>query len=852
MMPWKNVALTALLLIPISTHLIAQDRRGPFTQPPKSVRTRQFDQLHLRLELVFDWNTQSFTGRATHKLKLFQPLSQLTFDAAEMQIEQVSLREKQGDGKPVQLKHESRDRQLIAPLGKEFPADTELEVEIAYRVTKPKHGAHFVMPDAGEPDQPKMVWTQSEPEYARYWYPCFDSPNDRLTSEIIATVPKEYYVLSNGALKEKRDNDNNTRTWHWVQAKSHVPYLMSVVTGDFEAYEQAWDGIPVISYVPRGRMGEAPQSFEKTAPMVKFFSEKIGVRYPWEKYTQICVDEYNWGGMEHTSATTLNLGTLHDARAHLDVSSDNLVAHELAHQWWGDLVTCKDWGELWLNESFATYFATLWTEHAEGWDEATWDRRGEANSYFGEDARYRRPIVTYRYGEPERMFDRHTYPKGGRVLHMLRFVMGDDAYWKAIRRYAEVNQFRTVETADLRIAIEESTGQGLNWFFDQWAYHGGHPEYDVSWSWDEAAKSVTLTVKQKQKVDDLTPLFNMPVEIEIANGTASEIKRINVAKAEETIHFTLPSRPTRVCFDPKDWLLKKLTCDKSKEEWLDQLANSRYVMCREQALEGLKAYKDHEDVQAALISAARKDPFWGVRQEAIKVLAGMNKDAVRLALLDAAKQDDKSFVRREALSALGNFAHDDVKKALRAAIAEDKSYFAIADALRSLHKIDRANCAPDLLAALDQPSHQQVILKAACDGLVDLKEPSTAEKLSVKLAGKLRPEERVVVLSALARIKVNDKELLTKLKSELDNDRNSVRRVAIETLVTLNHAEAIGWLQDLRNREENLGMLRAIDESIEKLRQSQKPVNEVQKEVEALRKQNKELEERLKKLEEKK
>lgn len=166
--------------------------------------------------------------------------------------------------------------------------------------------------------------------------------------------------------------------------------------------------------------------------MMDFFSRKIGYRYPWPKYAQICVDEYNWGGMEHTSATTLNLGTLHDERAHLDVSSDNLVAHELAHQWWGDLLTCKDWGELWLNESFATYFATLWTEHDLGWDEAVWARQNEANDYLREDARYRRSIVNYRYNTPEQMFDGHSYPKGGRVLHMLRGELGEEAFWRGI------------------------------------------------------------------------------------------------------------------------------------------------------------------------------------------------------------------------------------------------------------------------------------------------------------------------------------------------------------------------------------------------------------------------------------
>jgi aminopeptidase N len=326
-----------------------------------------------------------------------------------------------------------------------------------------------------------MVWTQNEPEYAQYWFPCIDSPTDRLISETLVTVPDGFVVLSNGALQGKQKNADGTLTWHWAQKRSHVAYLISVVAGDFEALEQKWGDIPIVSYVPRGRLADAPRSFEKTPEMMRLFSEKIGYRYPWEKYAQICVDEYMWGGMEHTSATTLNLGTLHDERAHLDVSSDNLVSHELAHQWWGDLLTCKDWGELWLNESFATYFATLWTEHDLGNDEAAWERHEEAESYLDEDKRYRRPIVSYRYDNPNAMFDNHSYPKGGRVLHMLRFELGDERFWRSLNRYCTVNQYRTVETADLRTAVEESTGQGMTWFFDQWLYHGGHPEFEVAW-----------------------------------------------------------------------------------------------------------------------------------------------------------------------------------------------------------------------------------------------------------------------------------------------------------------------------------------------------------------------------------
>jgi aminopeptidase N len=843
------LVLTTILLV---SQADAQSRGGPFTQPPRSVRSRHVDQQHVRLEIRFDWDKQEIQARAVHTLSLLAPRAAIELDAAEMKVERAELLAADGQSRQSPVSHRQQGDQLTLELGREYPAGQKLELAIDNTIHKPRHGFHFVVPDESEPNQPRMVWTQSEPEYARYWFPCFDSPSDRLTSEIVATVPKEHEVLSNGVLKSKTPNADGTVTWHWEQSQSHVPYLLSVVAGDFEVLEQSWDNIPVLSYVPRGRLADAPRSFEKTPAMVRYFSEKIGVRYPWPKYAQICVDEYNWGGMEHTSATTLNLNTLHDERAHHDESSTNLVAHELAHQWWGDLLTCKDWGEIWLNESFATYFATLWTEHDEGWDEAAWARNREAESYFGEDARYRRSIVNYRYDSPINVFDSHAYPKGGRVLHMLRFELGDDLFWRSIKRYAEVNRHRVVETADLRIAIEDSTGQGMNWFFDQWLYRGGHPEFRVSWDWDSAAKSVRVVVKQTQRVDELTPLFRTSAEIEIATGTSTSVmKRIQISKAEETFHFEAPERPTRVCFDPQDWILKKLTFPKNKEELLDQLASDKHVIARVQAVQGLGELKDHADVVAALVQALRGDAFWAVRQEAAKVLAGTNADAARTALVQAAKADPKSFVRREAITGLGNFAHDDSRAAVREVIAKDPSYFAVAEGLRTLVKIDRDKCREALLAAVKQPSHDEVVLRAACDGLIDLKDASVAQTLSDMLKEPLNPQRRLAILGALARLRPDDPQVREQLVRQLDNDRADVRRAAIDAVAAAGDESAIAALQGRRGKEEHLRTLNQIDEAIEKLRQKGRSSEELRKELETLRKKNQELEQRLQNVEKK-
>lgn len=850
---WRAaIALATLILALLGAALpaAAQSRPGPFTQPPRSVRSRAIDQLHVALDLKFDFQEQRIDGRAVHTLSLFQPASTIDLDAAGMKIEEVTLLP--GDANKLAtaqpLKHRHTDQRLTIELGREFPAGQQLQISISYTIIKPRHGAHFVTPDDDEPNQPRMVWTQSEPEYARYWFPCFDHPSDRLTSEITATAPAKYVTLSNGTLDRRTENADGTITWHWRQARSHVPYLMSIVAGDFEVLDAAWDGIPVQSYVPRGRLADAPRSFDKTPAMLKLFTERIGLKYPWPKYAQICVDEYGWGGMEHTSATTLNLSTLHDERAHLDVSSDSLVAHELAHQWWGDLLTCKDWGEIWLNESFATYFATLWTEHDRGADEAAWERAGEADDYFGEE--YRRSIVNYRYNDPSNVFDRHAYPKGGRVLHMLRFELGEEQFWRAIRRYAEVNQFRNVETADLRIAVEDATGQGMNWFFDQWAYRGGHPEFHVAWDWDATAKQVKLTVKQTQKVDELTPLFRTSAEIEIAPPSGEPVtRRITLSKAEETFHFDASERPARVCFDPQDWLLKKLTFPKSREELLDQLARDKHVLPRVQAARDLAQWKTDAEVVAALASAAKSDAFWGVRQEAVKVLGKSTGDAPRAALIAAAKDDPKSLVRREALIGLANFAHDEARAAARHAVEHDPSYYAVAEALKCLAKIDREKSRDVLLAALARDSHQDVILKAACDGLVELKDAAASEQLAALLAGPLTPGRRQAIIGCLARLKPNDPESLSRLHAQLANDRTNIRRAAVETLAQVGNLSSLTELQQLRQKEEVPRMLQTIDQAQTKLRERLSQDELLRVELEKLRQQNNDLQRRLEKLE---
>ena len=326
------------------------------------------------------------------------------------------------------------------------------------------------------------MWTQGQDEDAHYWFPCIDYPNAKATTEVKATVPAGYFVLSNGALVKTTSNaSKKTKTYHWKMDIPHVTYLVSCVAGKFTGHTDDVDGTPVSYYVQPGREADGARSFGKTPKMLRFFGERLNHKYPYAKYAQIAVSDFIFGGMENTTATTQTDTTLHDERAHLDFSSDPLVAHELAHQWFGDLLTCKDWSHAWLNEGFATYFEALFREFDRGADEFGYYRVALQDAYKREDRdHYRRSIVTNVYVEPVDLFDRHLYEKGACVLHMIRTQLGDDLWWKAIARYVADNAMRNVETVDLARAIEDVSGLNFAPFFDQWVLHAGHPDFDVA------------------------------------------------------------------------------------------------------------------------------------------------------------------------------------------------------------------------------------------------------------------------------------------------------------------------------------------------------------------------------------
>src|SRR5271166_595066 len=609
--------------------------RRPFPLPTSKAQyapDRRAHVEHIALTLSFDFKRRILYGRcATTFAAVGGPLAALTLQAGRMSIKGVRV----GD-KSVTFETAGDELRINVPKLAEGRSTT---VTVDYEVHQPEQGIYFIGPDKGYPDKPYQVWTQGQDADAHYWFPCLDHPNAKATSETVVTVPADFFVLSNGALvSETLDKAGKHKTYHWKMDVPHVTYLISVVAGRFVGRTSKAAGVPVSFYVEPGREADGQRSFGKTPEMVRFFSERIGYKYPYAKYAQIAVRDFVFGGMENTTCTTQTDATLHDARAALDFSSDDLVAHELAHQWFGDLLTCKDWSQAWLNEGFATYFDALFKEFDLGEDEFAMQRIADQDIYLKEDGeRYRRPIVTNVFREPVDLFDRHLYEKGGCVLHMLRAQLGDDLWWRAINKYVTANAMGSVETVDFARALERVSGRNFARFFDQWVFGAGQPEFSVAYRWDDEAKAAIVDVKQTQPEADGTALFSVPLVLEfgLPRGKRSRVEVVSDAR-EQTFRFPLAVKPLTFVFDPNADVLKTVKLDVPREMLIRQLAGEPRVASRIAAARALGADASH-DVVEALAHSLGSDRFWGVRAEAAKALGRIRNDAALAALVRATK-----------------------------------------------------------------------------------------------------------------------------------------------------------------------------------------------------------------------
>ncbi len=791
-----------------SVHEIKSRFELPFAKS-QYARDLEFSINHLKLHLDVDLKEKKLEGRAEYDIEFTHNTvpEAIVLDAREMEILNVRVQ-----GRNASFEHIG-GRLHIFTSGE---GRRKVEISIMYSCS-PEAGLYFISPDNNNPKKPLQAWSQGEDEYSAYWFPCFDYPNMKYTTEMAITVDWDALAISNGRLlKVSEDKKRRKRTFHWSEGAPHSTYLNSIVAGTFSVIEDKWKNIPVTYYVQPGREEEGRLSFRKTPKMIEFFSRIIGVDYPYEKYSQVAVSGFIWGGMENISCTTQTDETLHDARSEVDFPSHGLVAHELAHQWWGDLLTAKDWSNIWLNEGFATFFDALFREHDIGADEMRAFLDQSAEIYFREDSEnYRRPIVQRSYFVPAELFDRTTYQKGALVLHMLRKELGDESFFRSLSLYCKNNMFRNVETSDLIKAIEEATGRNLQWFFDQWVYRAGFPEFEIELKYEISEKKVRVIVRQVQKCDEQTPLFriDLPFSIVYKEGRREDGK-LEVRDREEIFEFETDERPLFVSIDPDNDILKKLKLSRPVEDALYQLKLGRTY---EKILAARElSRKSEKRICEALAAELKGDNFWAAGEACAQALGKINRKESFDALLSSANAKD-SRVRKAVVGAIGMFRERASAETLKRMFNDD-SYAVASEAVTAFAKIDVAERDDVIRKAIEIPSHLDVIRQAAINSFTEFGDKDDIEFLKQFTLGSHGWRVRSAAIRTVAELGKQDRRVREFIYRQLKDGELRYRQAAIEAAELAGSRDAIPELEALIERERDGRLRRRAYDAITRIK----------------------------------
>ena len=818
---------------------------------------RRVDILHLALDVTPDFKARTLAGTATLSFKpIASPLEELRLDAVDLRVASVSSSEKL-------LGHQVTDSQIVFTFAPPIPVGKEARVTVKYSA-EPRKGLYFRTPEMGYAET--HLWTQGEPSEARHWFPSFDHPVEKFTSEVTCHVPAGMVALSNGRQVSAQPGAGGLIAFHWAQEKPHANYLITLVAGRLAKIEDKHRDIPLEFWTTPSDLAAAPSSFRNTKNMMQFFEREIGVNYPWAKYGQACVHDYHWGGMENTSLTTLNFRTLFTAETENLFNSDSLVAHELAHQWFGDLVTCKDWSQIWLNEGFATYYDWLWQGDFGGTNETLFALHSAAKGILA-NQNETRGIVWRKFGEPEEMFNYLAYPKGAWVLHMLRCQLGADLYRKCVRTYLDRHAYGSVTTEDLKKVIEELSGRSFDRFFDQWVHGIGAPTLEVNYSWDEKAKLARVSVKQTQKISDDAHLFQFPLTLRFKSKSGTTDHTVQVRDKEEDFYIPLKAAPDVVRVDPGLTLLARINFKPPTPMLHAQLADKTDLIGQLLALDNLAGRSDGETI-AKLKAALNGDSHYAVRTRAADLLKQARTDEALAALLasaaavgartptsvsrtaDVGVRAPDARVRSAVVSALGGFYHEDAFAALKQTLATEKNPGIQATALRALGPYAKPEVRDLLVKFLNTPSYRDRLAEAAIAGMKSQDDPAFAAPLLAALQSReatLQSTTFSAGLDALAFLSRNEAKkdsVRDFLAVRVNSLKERVRLSAITALGTLEDPRAIAVLETFTPLAADRPEKAAADKAIEKLRTARKPTDDLKglrTEVLDLQKSNREL-----------
>lgn len=806
---------------------------------------------HLLLDLSFDWEEERVWGSTTYDLLVNgQDVREIVFDAANLEIERVML------GRRT-LAFENTGDRVIVSLDKALKYDSTVQVKLIHSVTRPPAGIYFTKADEAYPDRFKTVWTQGQDEDSKYYFPCFDQPNFKQTTEVKLHLPKGMFGLSNGRLIKKADRGRES-FYHYKLEIPYSTYLLSIVAGEFSGHESRVGGVDIKWYVQNGREREGRNAFKDTGKIIRFFSDYTGYPYPYKHYTQIAVPEFVFGGMENFTVTTQTDLTLHDDRARLDMDSNGLVAHEAAHMWFGDVVTARSWSHAWLHESFATYFDALYTRESKGEGEFRYQLLEDAETYFSEDARYRRPIVTHIYKEPIDLFDAHLYPGGAVRLHYLKSLVGEPLFRKALARFLKRHEYGLVETVDLVRCLEETSGKNFDEWMDQWIYRGGYPMLEVGYQWSTASNMAEITVKQTQKEEKKDLLFKLPLKIEFYYSRGSEKFPLEIKNKEEKFSFHLKSKPLFFRLDPDyECPAKKVKLEVSRSLLHEQLKRDTDPIGRIEAAKSLVVKASQSDIKV-LSQCLKKETHWGVANRIAAALGKIGGEFARDGLLKSMNSADAK-IRRGIVHALGEFMDDEkVARALKKIAKGDASYRVEAEALSSLGRIKAKNCRTFLESFLDRSSHNDIGRSAIFRALANLEEEQAWGALIEGADYGAARSSRFSAIQGLAKLAGRFEHLKPEAINALKRFARETRGTpsatfrgklaAIQAMGQLEDLSAIPTLRRLADGETDGRLKRRAEETIARLFESAKKPREmklIRSDLDELLKDNKSLRDRV-------
>ena len=806
-------------------------------------RDRPFQVVHLDLDIALDVPARGVRAVAKLDIRRVDPDAEaVELDAVGFDIEDVRV-----DESPSQWTYDGRTLRVPVDLTAAL-----VRVSVTYRAT-PRRGLYFIEPDEHYPEKPRQVWSQCQEEDARHWFPCDDSPHAKMTTQITAHVPNGWFALSNGKLVSREAPAGADSVYRYSLAEPHSSYLVTLVAGEFAVLSGVAKvkdrEVPLTFVIPKGREADGLRTFSRTSRMIELFSERTGIDFPWESYAQVVVSDFIFGGMENTTATTMYEHILLDERASLDVSSDDLIAHELAHQWFGDFVTCRDWYEGWLNEGFATFFEHVWREKLLGRDEYDWGIKVDLETYVAETrSRYRRPIVCQDYDAPLDLFDRHLYEKGGLVLHALRAELGDALFWRGVHDYLARHARGIVETRDLRLAMEDASGRSLGRAFEQWVQRPGHPELGITITWEKGL--LTLAVSQTQATSDGVPgCFELPIDVDVACGPSWSAQRHSLRLTERQQSFAIPAaiRPSFVVVDPDSRVVGELHVKAPADMLRAQLEHAASARGRWMAAQALARNDDPATLKALGRVLMDEREFWGTRAECATTLGKLRVRESLDVLADALRTPHPK-VRRSVASAIGNFRTTAAMSLLKPVALNDPSYVVEGEAARALGRTRQADAFDTLVELLERPSWFDVVRAGAIDGLAALRDNRAIAHLTARL--RYGQPMRVRRASVLALPRLATDRATRETIEEVLEDRDPILRIdAVRALGELGDVKAKPALSACLKTDLDSRVRRRVREVLRDLGDTKQSADAVRDELEKLQDSHAELKSRIAKLE---